>query len=122
MKKSKEQLVRFEDLSFVPRFAYGDQAQVAEVSGTTQGTELGTGFVRVKNAHVPWTIKYDEVIVCIEGVFEILIGDVKHTLRPKDSMWLPKGTKMTYISEDSLVFYAIHPANWAANLSGDAYE
>ena len=122
MKKSKEQLVRFEDLSFVPRFAYGDQAQVAEVSGTTQGTELGTGFVRVKNAHVPWTIKYDEVIVCIEGVFEILIGDVKHTLRPKDSMWLPKGTKMTYISEDSLVFYAIHPANWAANLSEDEYE
>ena len=122
MKKSKEQLVRFEDLSFVPRFAYGDQAQVAEVSGTTRGTELGTGFVRVKNAHVPWTIKYDEVIVCIEGVFEILIGDEKHTLRAKDSMWLPKGTKMTYISEDSLVFYAIHPANWAANLSEDAYE
>ena len=122
MKKSKEQLVRFEDLSFVPRFAYGDQAQVAEVSGTVQGTELGTGFVRVKNAKVPWTIKYDEVIVCIEGVFEILIGDEKHTLRAKDSMWLPKGTKMTYISEDSLVFYAIHPANWAANLSEDEYE
>ncbi len=30
---------------------------------------------------------------------------------PKDCIWLPKGTELTFISEDELVFYAIHPAN-----------
>ena len=122
MKKQKEQLLKFQELSFVPRFAYGEQAQVAEVSGSEMGSELGTGFVRVTKAEVPWAIKYDEVIVCIAGLFEIVIGDTKYSLRPKDSIWIPKGTALTYMAEDALIFYAIHPANWAEQLADEDFE
>ena len=31
---------------------------------------------------------------------------------PGESIWLPKGTALTYVAAAALVFYAIHPANW----------
>lgn len=106
-------LVRFEDLTFSPRFAYGDQAQVVEVSGNATDTPLGTGFARFTNADIPWTVQYDEVVLVLEGTMSVHTDDVAHHLGPKDSMWLPKGTQLRYVSASALVFYSIHPANWA---------
>ena len=57
--KSPVRLQRFDELEFVPRFEYGDMAESAELCGLTDGTRLGTGFARMKNAHIPWTIQYD---------------------------------------------------------------
>lgn len=102
-----------EDLDFQPRFAYGDQAQIAEVTGTGDGTTLGTGFARFTNAEIPWTIKYDEVLLVIEGQVTVRTKEGDFTLGPFDSLWLPKGTELAYCSDSALVFYAIHPANWA---------
>jgi ethanolamine utilization protein EutQ len=101
------------DLNFQPRFAYGEQAQIAEVTGTGDGTTLGTGFARFRSAEIPWAIKYDEVLLVIEGSLTVKTETGEFTLGPKDSLWLPKGTELTYCSESALVFYAIHPANWA---------
>ena len=103
----------FNDQEFEPRFMYGDMASVSEVTGAQSGTELGTGFVRFRNARIPWTVQYDEVLLVIEGSVTIHIEDELIEAKAKDAVWLPKGTKLTYVSESALVFYAIHPANWS---------
>lgn len=108
--------VRFDDLTFAPRFAYGEQAAVAEVTGSGDGTPLGTGFARLTKAEIPWTVQYDEVLLVLEGSVTIHteLGDFE--AGPKDSVWLPKGTSLTYQSESALVFFAIYPSNWSESL------
>lgn len=113
MAKQPPRLVRAADQQYTPRFEYGDQAQVAVVCGPEDGTALGTGLVRMENARIPWTIQYDEVVLVLDGQLTIqtAMGDL--TAGPHDSIWLPTGTDLTYVAEHALVFYAIHPANWA---------
>ncbi|SLN52875.1 Ethanolamine utilization protein EutQ [Roseovarius albus] len=113
MTKAPAQTICFEDLSFRPRFEYGDMAQVNVVSGTEMGTKLGTGFARFTKAAIPWTVQYDEVVLVLSGQLTARTKDSVLTAGPQDSIWLPKGTELTYESEDALVFYAIEPANWA---------
>ena len=99
-------------MTFSPRFAYGDQAQVAVVSGAEGETALGTGYVRLVDAEIPWTIQYDEVVLVIEGRLTVRLDDREIAAVPGQSIWLPKGTALTYLADAALVFYAIHPANW----------
>ncbi|MEM7191191.1 MAG: ethanolamine utilization protein EutQ, partial [Pseudomonadota bacterium] len=60
MSKSAPRVVKMADLAFTPRFEYGEMAEVSVASGPEDGTALGTGYVRMQNAEIPWTIKYDE--------------------------------------------------------------
>ena len=99
-------------LSYTPRFAYGEMAEVATVCGPDDGTELGAGYVRMTGAEIPWQIKYDEVVLVVEGALTIRTEGGDLSAGPGESIWLPAGTELTYIAEDALVFYAIHPANW----------
>ena len=105
--------IAFEDLEFAPRFEYGHMAQAVEVTGTSDLTELGTGFARMSDAEIPWTVKYDETILVIEGEITVETESGTFTAGPKDCIWLPKGTELVYRAKSALVFYAIHPANWA---------
>lgn len=99
---------------FVPRFDYGHMADVAVVTGTGQdGTRLGSGFVRMTGAEIPWTLQYDEVILVLEGELTVRTGDGDLTAGPMECIWLPNGTELTYIADKALVFYAIEPADWA---------
>jgi ethanolamine utilization protein EutQ len=118
-KRSPARLVRFDELDFVPRFEYGEMAQFAEVSGAGDGTELGVGFARMTGAKIPWTIRYDEVLIVLSGRLTVHIGDAAISAGPRDSIWLPKDTALTYDAEDALVAYAIHPVDWAARQESD---
>jgi ethanolamine utilization protein EutQ len=111
--RSQVRRIPLGELSFQPRFAYGEQAEIAEVTGTGDGTTLGTGFARFTNAEIPWAIQYDEVLLVIEGQVTVRTKEGDFTLGPRDSLWLPKGTELIYCSDSALVFYAIHPSNWA---------
>lgn len=48
--KSPPRVMTLSEASFVPRFEYGDQAQVAQLCGADDGSKLGVGLVRMKNA------------------------------------------------------------------------
>lgn len=109
----KPRRIGFETLDFAPRFDYGDQARIAVVTGSEDATALGTGLARFTKASIPWTVRYDEVLLVLEGHVTVRTAAGDLDAGPKDCIWLPKGTDLTYIAEDALVFYAIHPANWA---------
>ena len=110
--KSELRVERFHKLEFVPRFEYGDMAQVVEICGSRDGSELGVGFGKLSNANIPWTIKYDEVLTVIEGRLRLHANDEVHELQAKDSIWLPMGTELIYEAESALIHFAIHPSNW----------
>lgn len=110
--KSKAGVARFAELMFAPRFEYGEMAQVTEVTSHTIGTRLGTGFGRFTNAEIPWTVQYDEVLLVLEGELTVRTDEGDLTAGPKDCIWLPTGTALTYSARSALVFYAIEPSNW----------
>lgn len=112
MSKSPLRVERFSNLKFRPRFEYGHMAEVANICSSEDGTVLGSGFVRFKNARIPWTIRYDEVVTVIEGEMTIKTGGESYHLKPLDSIWLPDGTELIYEAEQALVSYAIHPNSW----------
>ena len=104
--------IAFSELPFQPRFAYGEQAEVAVVTGSEDGTALGSGFARFHRATIPWTVQYDEVLLVLEGEVTVETALGAFALGPQDCAWLPKGTELVYRSESALVFYAIHPSDW----------
>ena len=106
-------VIPFEDLSFAPRFDYGHMAKVTEVVGAGDGSMLGTGFGRFTDAEIPWTVKYDEVLLVLEGEVTVRTAEGDLIAGPQDCIWLPNGTELTYIAKSALVFYAIQPTNWA---------
>ncbi len=110
--KSAIRVERFSDLKFVPRFEYGDMAEIAVTCGEKDGTALGTGFVRLKTARIPWTIKYDEVLTVFEGQLILHSNGQEHRLNPRDAIWLPTGTELVYEAEQALIHFAILPSNW----------
>lgn len=114
MTKSKPRLARFDEMSFAPRFEYGDQASAAPFCGEADGVELGAGYGRMTNARFPWTIRYDEVLLVVEGELTVHMDGGSVTAGPKDLIFLPAGTALEYEAESALIFYAIHPADWAS--------
>ncbi len=116
--KAPARVASLSGAEFLPRFEYGHMAQAAVVTGKDgDGTRLGSGFVRMKDAEIPWTIRYDEVILVLEGQLTIRTCGGDLTAGPMECIWLPEGTELTYIADEALVFYAIEPANWAEGRS-----
>lgn len=112
-------LARHSDLTFTSRFAYGEQAEVAQISDADGPSELGSGFVRLRRATIPWTVRYDEVLLVVEGDLTVRCNGVELRARPGDAVWLPKQTELVYEAENALVFYAIWPADWADREQAD---
>ena len=111
-RKSPPRLQRFDQIAFTPRFEYGEMAEVAGVCGADDGSELGVGWGRMRDARIPWTIRYDEVLTVFEGLLRVHIDGEVFELRPRDSLWLPEGTALVYEAEYALVHFAIHPSDW----------
>ena len=114
--KSPVRIAGFDQLEFAPRFEYGEMAEVAGVCGADDGSELGVGWGRLRNARIPWTIRYDEVLTLFEGELRLHTGGEVHELKPRDCIWLPAGTELVYEAESALIHFAIHPSNWHENL------
>ncbi|MCP4332176.1 MAG: ethanolamine utilization protein EutQ [Gammaproteobacteria bacterium] len=110
--KSPLQLWPFNQMRFTPRFEYGEMAELVEICGSDNGSEMAAGWCRFRKARIPWTIQYDEVLTVFEGNLKLHANGEIYDLGVKDSIWLPTGTELIYEAESALVYYAAHPANW----------
>lgn len=109
MSEQQPKTIRFDDIAFRPRFAYGEMCTIGETVGKECGGRIGAGFARMTGAHIPWTVTYDEVLTVLEGRLRVHAGGAVHDLGPRDTLWIPSGTELVYEAEDALVHYAIHP-------------
>lgn len=112
--KSPARVARFEALEFQPRFAFPEMAEVVEVAGLADRSELAGGFARFSDARIPWQVKYDELILVLSGEMAVETPQGRLEAAAMDTIWLPAGTEVTYISKDALVFYSLQPASWAS--------
>ena len=115
MEKAQPRLIKFSDLVFLPRNEKPEMADLAEISGESDGTMLGTGFAKLKKARIEWTVKYDEVLLVLDGHVKVHTKQGVIEAHPKDCIWLPKDTPLIYEAESALIFYAIYPSNWATH-------
>ena len=111
--KSAPRVMKLNEAVFAPRFEYGDQAQVAQLCGADDGSKLGVGLVRLSKASIPWIIKYDEFVLVLEGRFTVKTESQELVADAMNAIWLPAGTKLTYVSDNALLLYAIQPTDWA---------
>ena len=118
MKMSQPRVMEWANSTFQPRFEHGDQAQAAPLCGTDDGSKLGAGFGRLTNASFEWTVHYDEIILVLEGDVTAITETETLKAGPKDTIWLPAGTRVTYEAKEALIFYAIQPADWAEDVKG----
>ncbi|MEP5155469.1 ethanolamine utilization protein EutQ [Planktotalea sp.] len=118
MIKAQPRVMEWDKSDFQPRFEYGEQAQAAHLCGTDDGSKLGAGFGRLKNASFDWTVQYDEIILVLEGQVTVQTDTGPLSANRYYTIWLPAGTKVTYQAEDALIFYAIQPADWAEGVNG----
>ena len=51
--KAPVRVMRFDQLEFTPRFAYGQMAELVEVCGNADGSELCAGWARFSDARIP---------------------------------------------------------------------
>jgi ethanolamine utilization protein EutQ (cupin superfamily) len=76
---------------------------------------FAAGIVTFQDCRTDWHLWYDEILFChrTERVFSVIVAERRYDLHAGDSVWLPAGTKLTYISEGrSWIFFAVAPANW----------
>ncbi len=113
LRKSQLRKTTQDDLTSSPRIEYGHMAKVGVICGAGDGTKLGTGLARMTNAKIPWTVGCDEVLPVLEGEVTVRTPSGDLTAGPRESIWLPAGTELTYLAENALIFHAIHPVDRA---------
>lgn len=113
---SQAQLFRRSAMSFTN---FGDgpgNGTIARLVGPQMSKTLGGGLMALDETAIEWTLLYDELIIGLEGVFKLRVGDETLEARQGDVVWIPEGTSVVYGGEKALVFYALAPVNWRDKL------
>ena len=87
--------------------------------GITQDgfTTLGGGWVRMDGSGelAGWTLKYDEVLYCVEGEIEVEEhGGQTAVAQAGEGILIGEGATVTYRARrPSLIFFVLNPRDWA---------
>lgn len=74
-------------------------------------SSFGMNFSVFKDCSIDWTINYDEALHCLDGEIDIVIDGESHVLGPRDSIWLPAGTSLTYRAVNATVLAIYSPVD-----------
>jgi len=89
-----------------------ERASICRLVGTEESETMGAGIAYFDGATIPWTVLYDEVIVVLEGEFDLTVGsDIIHA-QAGDVIWIPEKSPLVYSGKRAKVFYALYPVNW----------
>ncbi|MBT6116652.1 MAG: cupin domain-containing protein [Rhodospirillaceae bacterium] len=77
---------------------------------------MGCSVLTMKQASLPWTLRYDEYFYCLDGELSLHVGDKTYVMEPGDGIWIPDNTKLVYEAQDSAkVIVALYPVDWQDN-------
>ena len=91
-------------------------SSVHELVNSEDGASLAAGLVYFKDAHIDFTLWYDEALFCVsrEESFSVLVEGEEHFLDPGDMLWLPSGSSLVYRSRGTAAaIWAVTPPDWA---------
>ncbi len=86
--------------------------QLARLIGADLSKTMAVAFGTFDNCTVDWTVRYDEVVYVVEGVFRMVIDGVSQDYRPGDVIWIPENTEVRYQGENAKVLFVIAPVDW----------
>lgn len=98
------------------QFDFGAKAEVGvwQGLGTDSTTSMGAGTATYKG-QFEWVLNYDAVYYFLEGTLALTKRGITHHGSVGDIMFIPKGSAVTYESEQGCrIFWAILPGNWEA--------
>jgi len=87
-------------------------ATIARLVGPEMSKSMGAGIATFDGCSIEWTVRYDEVIVVLEGTFRLVVGSETYACAPGDVVWIPENTPLKYEGDKAKVFYALHPVDW----------
>lgn len=105
---SKTTVFKFEQISPLTSGAKVDAFPLVtpELSET-----FGANFSVFKECSIDWTINYDEMLYCLDGEIDVVVEGQSHVLGPRDSIWLPAGTSLTYRANSATVLAVYSPVD-----------
>ncbi len=106
---------RFKEMNFEPYGQETDRATIARIVGTVDSGTIGAGIATFDRSSIRWRVRYDEVIVVLEGSFRLRFGEAETSVieaEPFDVIWIPKDTPLVYEGDAARVFYALYPVDW----------
>ena len=90
--------------------------QLSRVVTAVGSTELGGGFIRFEpNGELSeWTLRYDEVLLVLDGQMEVISGGRSVIAGPEECIVISKGTTVTYKGKaGTRAFFVLFPREWA---------
>lgn len=115
---SKALHVKSEDMVFTQ--IHGDEggnATACQLIGPHNSKTIDAGVAIYDGCTIERHVSYDEVIIVLEGVFQVLTGEnYGRSINAKfgDVIWLTKGTRLKYQGDKAKVFYARYPVDWSS--------
>jgi ethanolamine utilization protein EutQ len=91
----------------------GRRAEVKTLIGPEHSDSLAAGLCRFEQTTFPWHLGYDECIHVLEGSIEARVGGETLRAGVGDVMFLPRGSDVTYVIEEScLLYFVTYPVDW----------
>lgn len=109
---SRTRLYKKSELQFNPYGQDPGRSTLAHIIGPEVSNTIGAGMATFDSTSVQWTVLYDEVIVCLKGVFRLRVGAEMFEAHPGDVIWIPEYTHLAYEGEGAEVFYVLYPVDW----------
>lgn len=110
----KAALFRLADLHPAPFSPRG--ASTNELINDGSGASMAAGVVHFRDCAIPFTLWYDEVMIChtVERGFQIELDGVVHSMVAGDMMWIPSGTSLVWRSDGTTTcHFVVSPPDWA---------
>lgn len=105
-------LYKKSEMTFDPYGSDPARSSIARIIGVETSSTIGAGIATFDNTEVEWTVLYDEVVVCLKGLFQLRVGDKILEANPGDVIWIPEYTSVAYSGDGAEVFYALYPVDW----------
>ena len=95
--------------------APGTNVRLRDVITSGDGSPVAVGYMALDRGEFPWTLTYSEIDVVLEGELVITRGNEVVRGYPGDSIFIPKGSKITFGTPSHTRFvYVTYPADWNA--------
>lgn len=109
-------LFRQSEITFADYGEGPGSASIARLVGPDSSATMGAYIARFDGRSVAWTVRYDELIFCLSGLFRLRTAEATHELERGDVLWVGEGTELRYEGEAATVFMAIAPVDWRSRL------
>ncbi|AZN37520.1 ethanolamine utilization acetate kinase EutQ [Iodobacter ciconiae] len=93
--------------------AGANQIGIADVITGADRSSMAAGFMQWENSFFPWTLRYDEIDIVLDGELHIRCDGETAIAKAGDVIFIPKNSSIEFGTPSKVSFlYVAYPANW----------